>query len=139
MPRFTVLRDGRLERSLALMLDEVSIGRMPGAHVELPQPSVSRRHARIRREGDAWILEDLGSMNGVMLGDRRVRRAVLVAGDRIRIENYDLVFEPAEDLYQAGLRQAATREASATGPHSFSMTYVSAGAFTASTGDRSRK
>lgn len=132
MPRFTVLRDGRIERSVALLLDEVLIGRMPGAHLELPQPSVSRRHARIRRDPSGsrsgFLLEDLGSTNGVIVGNRRVRRHELSRGDRIRIEDYEIVYEPPDDVYEAGLRAGT---APVTGPHSFSMTYVSAGSFTA--------
>lgn len=133
MPRFTVFRDGRAERSLTLMLDDISIGRMPGAHLELPQASVSRRHARIRRDGGAWLLEDLGSVNGIVVSGERVRRHSLRPGDRFRIEDFEIVWEPADDLYESGLLRDAASESDAK---AFSMTYLSAGNFTASPRDR---
>ncbi|MGC4070718.1 MAG: FHA domain-containing protein [Polyangiaceae bacterium] len=38
------------------------------------EPSVSRLHARITRRGDAFVVEDLGSENGLFLGPRRRAR-----------------------------------------------------------------
>lgn len=133
MPRFTVFRSGRIERSLALLSDEIAIGRMAGADLELPQPSVSRRHARIRREGGAHVLEDLGSVNGILVDGSRVRRWVLRPGDRFRIEDFEIVFEPPEELYQQGLERSAD---ASSGPQAFSMTFLSAGGFTAPPKDR---
>src|SRR5438094_86300 len=52
-----------------------------------PQTKVSRRHARIWREGNAFMVEDLGSVNGTVINDiihlePRQPRA-LASGDRI--------------------------------------------------------
>ena len=106
MPRFTLFHVRRVERSLVLDVDEIRIGRLPGVEVELPSPTISREHARIRRDGDKYILEDAGSVNGVYVRGRRVQECVLVAGDTIRIEEYALVFEPPDDLFQAGVAAA---------------------------------
>ena len=46
---------------------EAVLGRLPECDVPLIDPSVSRRHARIRLEGDRWTITDLGSTNGVKL------------------------------------------------------------------------
>jgi serine/threonine protein kinase len=54
-----------------------------------PETKISRRHARIWREGDTFLLEDLGSVNGtvvndaVRLGPRQPRP--LANGDRLRL------------------------------------------------------
>lgn len=128
MPRFTIIHDGQVERSLTLLLDEIRIGRLPESEIVLPQASVSRRHARIRREGGRFLVEDLGSMNGVHFAGRRIMKAELAPGDRLRIEDYEIVFEPPEPLYQAGLLKQAPVPAS---QHAFGMTYLSAGSFTA--------
>src|SRR5215471_5486911 len=54
-----------------------------------PQTKVSRRHARIWREGEVFMVEDLGSVNGTVIND--VHRleprqpARLDSGDRIRM------------------------------------------------------
>jgi pSer/pThr/pTyr-binding forkhead associated (FHA) protein len=50
----------------------------------LSDTTVSRRHARITRHGEAWVLEDLGSLNGTRLNGWRVSEAVeLRPGDRV--------------------------------------------------------
>ncbi len=61
-----------------------------------PQTKVSRRHARIWREGEAFMLEDLGSVNGTVINDiirlePRQPRA-LDSGDRIRLGETTLHF-----------------------------------------------
>ncbi len=61
-----------------------------------PQTKVSRRHARIWREGEAFMVEDLGSVNGTVINDiirlePRQPRA-LDSGDRIRLGETTLHF-----------------------------------------------
>jgi pSer/pThr/pTyr-binding forkhead associated (FHA) protein len=55
--------------------------------------SVSRRHARIEVSAAGAILEDLGSLNGTFVGDRRVDApTALHEGDEIRIGRERLRF-----------------------------------------------
>ena len=62
------------------------IGRAADAAICLEADSVSRRHARIAVIGTAATIEDLGSKNGTMIGDRRVTgETALADGDRLRI------------------------------------------------------
>jgi hypothetical protein len=62
----------------------VKIGRLPGCDLKLGHDSVSRVHAELRREGDTWLLRDLGSTNGTQVNGWRVVGAVPVrAGDRV--------------------------------------------------------
>jgi serine/threonine-protein kinase len=61
-----------------------------------PQTKVSRRHARIWREGESFMVEDLGSVNGTVINDMirlepRQPRA-LDSGDRIRMGETTLHF-----------------------------------------------
>ena len=61
-----------------------------------PQTKVSRRHARIWREGEAFMVEDLGSVNGTVINDMirlepRQPRA-LDSGDRIKMGETTLHF-----------------------------------------------
>lgn len=74
---------GKQSRSWPLSKDVLVIGRMEGCDVVLQDPSVSRRHAEIRREGDEWALIDLGSTNGTEVNGVRVNRHRLAHGDRI--------------------------------------------------------
>src|SRR5262252_7179688 len=61
-----------------------------------PQTKVSRRSARIRREGEAHMAEDLGSVNGTVINDtiRLVPREprALDSGDRLKLGETTLHF-----------------------------------------------
>ena len=61
-----------------------------------PETKVSRRHARIWLEGDTFLVEDLGSVNGTVINDS-VRLAprqprVLDSGDKLRVGETTLHF-----------------------------------------------
>ena len=70
-----------------------SIGRSRECDVVLGDANVSRRHAELRREGDGWVVVDLGSTNGVRVNRRRVNEAPLQPGDTITLGLTDLTFE----------------------------------------------
>lgn len=60
------------------------IGRRGDCDLVLTDPTVSRVHAMLRKFGDEWFVEDLGSTNGTRLNGIRVHRAAPVqAGDRL--------------------------------------------------------
>jgi len=63
----------------------VVLGRGAEADVRLADPSVSRRHAELRVEGEQVHLVDLGSTNGTTVNGRRVDRARLSDGDRVAL------------------------------------------------------
>ncbi|WP_344135945.1 ATP-binding cassette domain-containing protein, partial [Luedemannella flava] len=71
----------------------VRIGRGAGNDIALADLAVSRRHAELRRVGDAYEVVDLGSSNGVFYNGQRVPRARLAPGDRISIGRHQLVFD----------------------------------------------
>jgi len=61
-----------------------------------PQTKISRRHARIFRKGDVYLVEDLGSINGTVLNDS-LRLAphqprALESGDKLRLGETTLHF-----------------------------------------------
>ncbi len=55
---------------------------------------MSARHAEVFLHEDAWVVSDLGSVNGVFLNGRRRWKAALSAGDELRLGNSTLVFDP---------------------------------------------
>jgi pSer/pThr/pTyr-binding forkhead associated (FHA) protein len=65
--------------------DEIVIGRQETVAVPLDDDRVSRRHARVRRDGDDFVLEDLDSSNGTYVDGVPVVECVLRTGDWIQI------------------------------------------------------
>jgi len=59
------------------------VGRDVGNHVELLEPSVSRRHARLTVTAGGVEITDLGSTSGVLLNGRRVSTAIARDGDEL--------------------------------------------------------
>jgi len=68
------------------------IGRSEDNQVRLVRPGVSRRHALIRRDGSAYVLQDLNSQNGTFLNGNRISEEVLHHGDRIWVGDVELLF-----------------------------------------------
>ncbi|MFE2726359.1 FHA domain-containing protein [Kitasatospora sp. NPDC059327] len=69
---------------------QLTIGRIPGSGLRLHDASVSRHHAELRREGDDWVLYDLGSTNGTHVNGLRVAGGVRVRpGDQVRFGNLE--------------------------------------------------
>lgn len=71
------------------------IGRDPRCHLPLDSPLVSRQHARIDPGPQgSYIVTDLQSKNGTFINGRRVTRAALRPGDRIRIGPFKFIYQP---------------------------------------------
>ena len=79
--------------------DWVIIGRMPDVNLCVAERSVGRRHVRVGFEGGRLVAIDLKSTNGTFLNGERVPRAVLSAGDVLRLGDVDIAVHgppPAE-------------------------------------------
>jgi len=87
---------GGAARSYALRPGENSVGSVAGNAIVLPVRGVSRRHAVLRLEPDALVLEDLGSRNGTLVKGVRVQRTELRPGDEIRMGPVKLRLEEVE-------------------------------------------
>lgn len=73
--------------------DELTIGRTPQCSVFLNDMTVSRLHARLRREGDAYVLSDENSFNGVWVNNQSVESKALSSGDFIQIGTFSLLYD----------------------------------------------
>ena len=67
-------------------------GRHPESDIFLDDVTVSRRHAEFVRDGDAFVVRDVGSLNGTYLNRGRIDAAALAGGDEVQIGKYRLVF-----------------------------------------------
>jgi pSer/pThr/pTyr-binding forkhead associated (FHA) protein len=70
----------------------VTIGRLEDNDITIDSLAVSRHHARIRIEHCTFILEDLESMNGTFLNNKKIDSCELNSGDRIIIGKHELIF-----------------------------------------------
>jgi pSer/pThr/pTyr-binding forkhead associated (FHA) protein len=78
---------------LALEKETVTFGRGSGNDHVLTDVSISRRHARLQRLPNGWLLIDLGSSNGTWVnGDKVVVPYLLQDGDQILFGEQPLVF-----------------------------------------------
>lgn len=69
--------------------EELTIGRDASCGLVLAERNVSRKHARIFKKGEGWVLEDLGSRYGLYLnGDKLVGPTTLQDGDTIKIGDF---------------------------------------------------
>ncbi len=84
----------RAGRQLLLTRPEITIGRAESCDLGLfGDAAVEKLHAKIVREGDRWLLLDLGSVSGTLLNGVRITgSAVLHTGDRIQVGGSVLSF-----------------------------------------------
>jgi hypothetical protein len=93
------------DRTRVPLMQDITIGRAPGNTVQLDDPAVSRRQARITvspDEGSAAV-EDVGSSYGTWLDGQRLNgRQPLTDGSRIRVGNHELLIERRRGEDEAG-------------------------------------
>lgn len=72
----------------------ITIGRSARNDLCIPDPFASRVHAEVRREGEEYVLQDLGSANGTLYNGATVDGAVhLTSGGRIQIGETEIIFD----------------------------------------------
>ncbi|HEX7645942.1 MAG TPA: HD domain-containing phosphohydrolase [Noviherbaspirillum sp.] len=102
--------DGSVKPSVFSLHDEVVIGRDSQDSLDsenylcIPDHTVSRRHARIRRRGDMYFVEDLHSYNGTFVAGKRIKPGSwqpLRDGEEFSVASVQVVFHslvvPARD------------------------------------------
>jgi len=72
-------------------------GRHPESDIFLDDITVSRRHAEFVRNGNAYNVRDVGSLNGTYVNRERIEEAVLNSGDEVQIGKFKLVYLAAAD------------------------------------------
>jgi type II secretory pathway predicted ATPase ExeA len=88
---------GKLVAKIAIESFPFTIGRQQGNSLVLAEMEISRRHALINRVGDRYIIEDLHSINGIIVNGRRCDTAVLKSGDIVQIGLVNLVFSAGDE------------------------------------------
>jgi hypothetical protein len=85
---YLALERGALRTSMHPLVAPMTIGRGPDNTIIIDEITASRSHAGISFLEGAWIVEDLGSTNGVLVAGERITRAALHPGDSFHIGAY---------------------------------------------------
>ena len=113
----TVLCGNDLGAVHVLSQAESVLGRGPTAQISLDDDGASRRHCQIVRAKDGYVVEDLGSTNGVYVDGVRIGPPVLLApGARVQIGNTIMRFalldalerEAARSMYEMSVHDGLT-------------------------------
>jgi len=80
-------------REFRLNPDETTVGRAAENDIILDDPTVSRYHAKVRREGEDFYLYDLAATNPTRVNGQAITRHLLREGDKVEIGEIVLVFK----------------------------------------------
>ena len=69
---------------------EITIGRNENSDIHINNLGASKKHARIFRLNDEYILEDLKSTNGTLMNNENVVTAKLTGNDLVTIGKHNL-------------------------------------------------
>ena len=95
MAKLVILQGGE-SKNFDLTGDEAVMGRHPECAIQLESNMVSRRHARVFKNGSQFFIEDLGSGNGTIVNGEKVEGSLQLKNeDRIKLGPILLRFEDA--------------------------------------------
>lgn len=98
MPELIVKYPDRSPDTFTLGRLRITVGRSARNDLCIPDPFASRVHAEVRREGDQYFLQDLGSANGTLYNGVTVEGTIALApGGRIQIGETEIVFSDGSD------------------------------------------
>lgn len=96
MIELVIHQPGKPDRRMVLKGGAYGIGRHEHNDIVLDDKEVSRKHARLLVDGEAVLVEDLGSGNGTFVDDAEIQKKVLGLGDVIEILPFTLELRHAE-------------------------------------------
>ena len=82
---FLVFESGALEKTIYPLVETTTIGRGSNNLISLLDPTASRNHAKVHYQEGSWVIEDLGSTNGIIYNGERVEKVSLSSGDAFQI------------------------------------------------------
>jgi putative nucleotidyltransferase with HDIG domain len=89
---FLVVMDGPEQGTRLDIGTGVTVGRSSRCDLTLAHQLVSRTHAEVTKNGSAYWVRDLGSVNGTYLNGRLVASAELADGDHVTVGDFTLQF-----------------------------------------------
>src|SRR5215467_6097762 len=80
-------------KEVALTQGTTTIGRLPDNNLQIDNLAVSGHHAKIYWNDGHFVVEDLGSLNGTYVNNKRVGKATLIHGDQMLIGKHVVEFK----------------------------------------------
>jgi pSer/pThr/pTyr-binding forkhead associated (FHA) protein len=90
MLKITVEFGGKVLNTFSTDKNEAFIGRNGDNDIQIDNLAVSGRHARIFKEKEAYVIEDLASTNGTLVDGLKVSRKTINHRHRITIGKHTL-------------------------------------------------
>ncbi len=104
MPWLKMIKGESLGRPFPLDREATVIGRDGNCDLVLDDHQVSKRHARIVRSGDSYLIEDLGSTNGTKVNEQTlIGSRSLGNGDVIEVGDTKFVFTESSTTIKGSL------------------------------------
>ena len=82
---YLVFETQSAQKTIYPLLEAATIGRDTNNSIQLADSTASRNHARMRYWQGSWLVEDLGSANGIIFNDESVEKVSLQPGDSFKI------------------------------------------------------
>lgn len=108
--RLVCLTGSNKGESYVLTGNRIVIGRGEKADVRINDSKASREHAEVTRVGDSWIATDLGSQNGIVVNDQKIRQRELTEGDKLIVGQTVFKFAKVEVAGKAKVAKQTTEE-----------------------------
>ena len=97
---YFLIQKGRDSRRVKVDSFPVSIGRDPINSIVIDDEGVSRFHVKIKKKKFSYIIQDLGSRNGIYINGEKVSNSVLHNNDQVQIGETLLTFVHSANLVQ---------------------------------------
>lgn len=91
-PRLELIAGSASQSVFSLQQTDMNIGRSRENEIYLPDPKVSRRHARLRFAQGSWFIQDQNSSGGTFINGAQVQAQRLNPGDQITIGDCSFIF-----------------------------------------------
>ncbi len=120
--KIVIIKEDKPIDQVILKTEPITIGRKADCEIPIKDPAVSGTHARIFRSKEGYVIEDLGSTNGVHMSGKKISRHLLKHEDIVTIGEHKLKFLSSADTTMSGvvsaerLRKSPQRDVTTTRP-----------------------
>lgn len=104
-----VIKDKPIDQYIVTK-DVTTIGRKSDCDISIKDPAVSGNHARIQKVGDKYVIQDMGSTNGVHILGRLIKQQVLKNEDLLAIGEHQLKILISDDVAPAKEKPSAKQK-----------------------------